>query len=142
MIYCRINLSKTNYVELPNYTLITNPDLDQLNLIYRQYCKHKQFPSVMPMFDNDYLDPRAEVLGYHNSADQLVAFSLVRKHDDHNVEAVQFAWNYCEPRLRLGIHSLQNECARYKRLGYQNLYLGLIDDYKRQFDGFEIVGPV
>lgn len=142
MIYCRINLDKTHYSELHNCTLILNPVQDQLNLIYQQYCRHKQFDSVMPIFHNDYHDPHVDVLGYHNCSGDLVAFSLIKKHDDHNVEAVQFAWNYCEPHLRLGIRSLENECARYKRLGYKNLYLGLVDDYKQQFDGFEIVGPI
>ena len=96
----------------------------------------------MPLFKNDYYGADTEVLGYHNATGELIAFSLIRKHDQHNVEAVQFAWNYHEPRLRLGIRSLENECARYKRLGYNYLYLGLIDEYKRQFDGFEILGPL
>lgn len=96
----------------------------------------------MPLFNNDYHDPHVDVLGYHNAAGDLVAFSLVRKHDDHNVEALQFAWNYQEPRLRLGIRSLESECARYQRLGYHYLYLGFADDYKKKINGFELVGPL
>jgi hypothetical protein len=140
MIYCRINLSKTNYTELTNYSLLNNPNKQHLRSIYRQYCRYKQFSSVLPLFDNDFDGKYMDVLGYKDLNENVVAFSLIRKHDKHNVEAVQFAWNYQEPKLRLGIHSLENECARYKRLGYRYLYLGHVDDYKRRFDGFEIVG--
>jgi hypothetical protein len=142
MKYCRINLSKTHYTELPNYTLMLSPDTKQLNMIYRQYCEYKQFDSVMPLFNNDYYDPCHDVLGYYNPKNELVAFSLIRKHDRWNVEALQFAWNYQEPRLRLGIRSLESECARYKRMGYHYLYLEFADKYKQQFDGFELVGPI
>jgi arginyl-tRNA--protein-N-Asp/Glu arginylyltransferase len=142
MKYCRINLSKTHYRELDNYQLLAAPDTDQLNAIYRQYCQYKQFDSVMPIFQNDYHGREMEVLGYYNSQNELVAFSLIRRHDSMSVEAVQFAWNYQEPRLRLGICSLESECARYKRLGYQYLYLGFADEYKQQFAGFETLGPL
>jgi arginyl-tRNA--protein-N-Asp/Glu arginylyltransferase len=142
MKYCRINLSKTHYLELENYQLLANPDAAQLNAIYRQYCQYKQFDSVMPIFQNDYRGRDMEVLGYYNDQAELVAFSLIRRHDLLNVEAVQFAWNYQEPRLRLGICSLENECARYKRLGYRYLYLGFADEYKQKFQGFETLGPV
>jgi arginyl-tRNA--protein-N-Asp/Glu arginylyltransferase len=96
----------------------------------------------MPIFDSEYLNEQSDVLGYHNPQGDLVAFSLITKFDQFNVEAVQFAWNYQQPDLQLGIRSLENECARYRRLGYHYLYLGLVDDYKHQFDGFELVGPL
>jgi hypothetical protein len=83
-----------------------------------------------------------DILGYYNPSGCLVAFSLIRQHDQHNAEAIQFAWDYQEPQLRLGIHSLENECARYKRLGYHHLYLGFADEYKQKFDGFELLGPL
>lgn len=96
----------------------------------------------MPLFENDYYDPYMDILGYHDPSGALAAFSLVRRQDKRSVEAIQFAWNYQEPRLRLGIKSLENECARYKRLGYHYLYLGFADEYKQQFAGFETLGPV
>lgn len=142
MKYCRINLDQTRYAELTNYQLLAQPDRTQLNQIYRDYCRYKKFDSVMPMFDNDYYGVNSEVLGYYNNRQELVAFSLIRRQDAVSVEAVQFAWNYQEPRLRLGIRSLENECARYKRLGYRYLYLGFADEYKQQFAGFELLGPV
>jgi hypothetical protein len=142
MIYSRINLDQTNYRELEICQLITNPDITELNRIYQQYCQYKKFESVMPLFENDYRDSYMDILGYHDPSGKLAAFSLVRRQDPHSVEAIQFAWNYQEPRLRLGIRSLENECARYKRFGYHYLYLGFADEYKQKFDGFELLGPL
>ena len=53
---------------------------------------------------------------------------------------MQFAWDYANPKLRLGIESLKNECAVYKARGFNYLYLGLADEYKSQLDGFELLG--
>jgi hypothetical protein len=72
----------------------------------------------------------------------LVAFSLIRVYDKDSVEALQFAWDYAEPKLRLGVESLKNECALYKARGFSYLYLGFADDYKSQLDGFEILGTL
>jgi hypothetical protein len=139
MIYARINLEKTNYNILhSNWEFIKNPDIDALNNIYVQYCRYKKFPSVMPIFDSEYTDPHVDIIGYFDNQN-LVAFSLLKKYDCANVEAVQFAWTYHNPKLRLGITSLEHECALYKKLGYKFLYLGGADEYKTQIDGFEIL---
>ena len=141
MIYARINLSQTNYsTSTLDWQYLTNPDTDQLNTIYKQYCSYKKFASVMPIFDSEYLDPRNDIIGYFDN-NNLVAFSLLRRYDSENVEAVQFAWTYSNPKQRLGILSLKQECAIYKRLGFKFLYLGEADEYKSQVDGFEILGP-
>jgi len=34
---------------------------------------------------------------------------------------------------------LKHECAYYKSLGFKHYYLGLYDDYKAQFQGFELL---
>jgi hypothetical protein len=141
MLYARIDLLQTNYSKLTNFGYIKNPDIDQLNAIYRDYCRYKGFKSVMPIFDSEYLDPNNDVLGYFDD-NQLVAFSLIKKFDKHNIQAVQFAWTYHKPRMRLGIKSLQHECALYKDLGYRYLYLDEANEYKSKFDGFEILGPI
>lgn len=92
----------------------------------------------MPIFDSQYTDPTTDIIGYsHNS--NLVAFSLVKRYDSDNAESVQFAWDYENPELKLGIRSLENECALYKSLGFKFLYLGLAHGYKQQIDGFEIL---
>ena len=142
-MYARIDLSKTNYNKLEDGTwgFIEYPDVDQLDTIYRTYCRHKQFKSVMPIFASEYTDPGNELIGYmHN--DKLVGFSLIKKFDSENAECVQFAWDYANPELRLGINSLKHECAVFKQWGYKYLYLGGADEYKKHFDGFEILGSL
>ena len=140
MKYARINLSKTYYTQLPSSELIADPDAQELERIYNTYCVYKKFKSVMPIFANEYTDPRNDVIGYYDQ-NKLVAFSLVRKYDSENAEAVQFAWDYANPELYLGYSSLRSECAYYKAQGFRYYYLGGADEYKRQFDGFEILGP-
>lgn len=140
MKYARIDLSKTAYTQLSNSMLITDPDPVELEQIYNTYCVYKKFKSVMPIFEEEYTDPRNDVIGYYDN-NKLVAFSLIRKYDHYNAEAVQFAWDYANPELYLGYSSLKSECAYYKAQGFHYYYLGGADEYKRQFDGFEILGP-
>lgn len=135
-MYCRINLTKTNYEEI-DYRILTVDSFDSVNSIYKTYCDYKKFTSVEPLFKEDF--SRGEVIGYYDNS-ALVAFSLIFDYKSANsVFAEQFAWDYKNPKLRLGIRSLQSECARYKKLGYDYLYLGEADDYKKKFDGFEII---
>ena len=109
--------------------------------IYRKYCVYKQFDSVMPLFDQNFRDIYTEIIGYFSNR-KLVAFSLIKKYDLHNAEALQFAWDYANPKLRLGIESLKNECAIYKERGFKYLYLGGADEYKSQLDGYELLGKL
>lgn len=95
----------------------------------------------MPIFESEFHDINNDIIGYYHD-DKLVAFSLIKIYDSENVEAVQFAWDYYNPKLRLGIESLKNECAYYKEHGYKYLYLGGADEYKTKIDGFEILGPI
>ena len=136
-----IVVQRNNSVEvLKNFKILREFNFDELDSIYTEYCRYKQYPSVMPLFLSELADHKTDILGYYHN-DQLVAFSYMRRHDNESVEGVQFAWNYKEPKLRLGIQSLQSECAYYKGLGFTYLYLGFADEYKKQIDGFEIVGP-
>lgn len=138
--YARIDLSKTNYSLIKNWEVLRFPDVDVLERIYNTYCVYKKFPSVMPIFPEEFTDNKADVIGYfHNN--KLVAFSLMHRYNNKNIEALQFAWDYANPELHLGIASLRNECAYYKQQGFDYLYLGGADEYKRQIDGFEILGP-
>ena len=143
MTYARIDLSKTNYNKLEDgkWEFLKDPDVDQLTDIYRTYCRYKRFKSVMPIFASEYTDPGNELIGYMHEG-RLVAFSLIKLFDSENAECVQFAWDYANPILRLGINSLKHECAWYKQSGYKYLYLGGADEYKKHFDGFEILGPL
>lgn len=140
MIYARINLEKTNYTILQSdWSFIRDPDIKILNTIYITYCQHKKFRSVMPIFDSEYTDSNTDIIGYYDK-NLLVAFSMIKKYDFDNVEAVQFAWTYNNPKLRLGIKSLEHECALYKQLGFKFLYLGEANEYKSKIKGFEILG--
>jgi hypothetical protein len=141
MLYARIDLALTNYNELDNWRYITDPDIQELNNIYQTYCRFKKFKSVMPIFNSEYSDSKNDIIGYYDD-DKLVAFSLLRRYDTVNVEAIQFAWTYHKPDLFLGLRSLEHECAIYKQRGFQYLYLGEANEYKRHFTGFEILGNV
>jgi hypothetical protein len=139
--FARIDLSKTNYTPTVKWELIKNPDVAKLNTIYRDYCKYKRFASVMPIFDSRYTDPATDVIGYYDQ-DRLVAFSLIRRYDNENALCDQFAWNYNNPKLRLGIETLKTECALYKEQGFKYLYLEQAHLYKQDIDGFEILGTL
>ena len=141
--FARIRLADTTYTASVSWRRldhITADTVRQLNTIYRDYCVYKQFRSVMPIFDSEYYSDRNDVIGYYHN-NQLVAFSLMRRYDLRNVESVQFAWNYKEPKLRLGIESLKTECAIYREQGFQYLYLDHVHEYKKTMQGFEILGP-
>ena len=139
--FARIDLSKTNYKTNVQWEYLGEPDIAKLNSIYRDYCKYKHFASVMPIFDSRYTDLSTDVIGYYDG-DQLVAFSLIRRYDDKNALCDQFAWNYNNPKLRLGIETMKAECAIYKQRGFQYLYLEQAHLYKSEIDGFEILGPL
>jgi hypothetical protein len=143
MKYCRIDLSKTNYSTIKETVFFFDPPVAKLQAIYQEYCAYKQFTSVMPIFDSQFTDSKNTIIGYYNLNDRhdLVAFSIIRQHDNENVEAVQFAWNYRNPEQRWGRRSLEHECALYKRLGCKYLYLGEAADYKSELDGYEVLGP-
>jgi hypothetical protein len=145
MKYCRIDLSKTNYPTIPygHWTSIVERDnrISQLNEIYKKYCIYKKFESVMPLFESVIMNKCTDVFTYFPD-NKLSAFSIVKKHDRTNAESLQFAWDYSDPSLRLGIESLKHECAYYKSFGFEYLYLGETADYKSELDGYEILGPI
>ena len=139
MIYCRIKLSKTNYQTYDYAYIEDKPNLKKVQDIYKKYCDYKKFKSVQPLFANDIKVHK--VMVYYDEG-KFVAFSLLYELDKHNIEALQFAWDYKNPKLRLGIKSLENECAWAKANGYKYLYLGQDDRYKSQFKGYERLGPL
>lgn len=139
--FARIDLSKTNYKISVNWEYLQNPDITALNKIYRDYCLYKHFASVMPIFDSRYTDPMTDVIGYYDS-DKLVAFSLIKRYDEQNALCDQFAWSYHRPKMRLGIETMQAECAIYKERGFKYLYLEQAHLYKANMDGFELLGPL
>ncbi len=143
MKFCRIKLAETDYAVMKSdeWRYITDRNVDQLNDIYKTYCRYKKFDSVMPVFDLQYLDSSIELIGYYDN-DKLVAWDMIRVYDSKNAEALQFAWDYANPDLRLGIESLKNACAIYKQRGFEYLYLGTSAKYKQEISGYEELGPV
>ncbi len=139
--FARIDLAQTTYRPTVAWEYLLEPNIAQLQDIYRTYCIYKHFASVMPLFDSQFTDPNTDVIGYREQG-ELVAFSLMRRYDTENVLASQFAWTYRNPRTRLGVESLKTECAIYRDRGYKFLYLDQAHLYKQGLEGFEILGPV
>lgn len=145
MKYCRIDLSKTNYEINSNAHVLLSIErddkMDKLQEIYAKYCRYKKFDSVMPLFYGMIFDRYTDVISYHHN-DKFIAFSIVKRYDRENAESLQFAWDYNDPDLMMGIKSIEHECAYYKREGFKYLYLGQVNKYKEQFDGYEVLGPI
>ena len=138
--FARIDLAQTTYRPTVTWEYLLEPNIAQLQDIYRTYCIYKHFASVMPLFDSQFTDPATDVIGYRE-AGELVAFSLMRRYDTENVLASQFAWTYHNPRTRLGVESLKTECAIYRDRGFKYLYLDQAHLYKQGLEGFELLGP-
>ena len=138
--FARICLLDTTYKPTVEWKFLKNPDIPVLKDIYRTYCIYKHFASVMPLFDSQFTDANTDVIGYYDT-NKLVAFSLMKRYDNKNVLASQFAWTYHNPRSRLGIESLKTECAIYRDQGFEYLYLDQAHLYKKDIEGFEILGP-
>jgi hypothetical protein len=139
--FARIDLSKVTYQSTVVWGYLQEPNIAQLRDIYRTYCIYKHFASVMPLFDSQFTDPMTDVIGYQEDG-QLVAFSLMKRYDNKNVLASQFAWTYHNPRTRLGLESLKTECAIYRDRGFDYLYLDQAHLYKQGLEGFELLGPI
>ena len=139
--FARIDLAQTTYEPTVAWEYLLEPNITQLRDIYRTYCIYKHFASVMPLFDSQFTDPATDVIGYREHG-ELVAFSLMKRLDDRNVLASQFAWTYHEPRTRLGVESLKTECAIYRDRGFKYLYLDQAHLYKQGLEGFELLGPI
>ena len=98
--FARINLAETTYQPTVDWQYLLEPNIPVLKDIYRTYCIYKHFASVMPLFDSQFTDPDTDVIGYRERG-ELVAFSLMKRYDEENVLASQFAWTYHNPRTRL-----------------------------------------
>jgi hypothetical protein len=138
--FARIDLEKNTDQATVNWAYLKNPNIAELQEIYRTYCIYKHFASVIPLFDSQFTDPDTDVLGYYDN-NLLVAFSIIKRYDDKNALCAQFAWNYRNPKLRLGIESLRTECAIYRERGFKYLYLDQAHLYKQGITGFELLGP-
>ena len=124
---------------MPNAKLLVDIDVKELIDIYKTYCRKKEFASVMPLFESEFYTN--DIMGYYEN-ESIVAWSMIAAYDDENIENYQFAWNYQNPKLRLGHNSLLHECAYYKQNGYRYYYIGANEVYKNKLDGYEELGPI
>ena len=137
----RIDLAKTSYKINTDCELLLDPPTLELLRIYRDYCRHKHFFSVIPMVAERFTESGTDVIGYRDNG-QLVAWSMLRRWGTHSVLSDHFAWDYRNPALRLGIQSLESECAIYRDRGFQWMYFESVEPYLLDVEGFEILGPI
>ena len=137
----RIRLEDTNYAVDLEYAVLDPVPVDEVLRVYRDYCAHKHFYSVMPMLPGRLTAADTEMIGYHDQG-RLVAWSMYRVWDDENVLSDHHAWDYRNPKLRLGRRSLETECAIYRDRGYRWMYFESVEPYMLDLQGFEILGPM
>jgi hypothetical protein len=140
---CYIDLSETNYnAWVTDYKLFADYEkvpVERMLQIYQQYADYKKFKSVWPIYPEEFTAKQNDIIGYYDQ-NRLVAWSMIYKINAEAVEAIQFAWDYKNPKLKLGIESMKTECAIYKDLGYKIIILGEAHNYKRSIDGFREFG--
>lgn len=138
---CRINLDKTNYKQM-YFKLLSNEHFIECEAIYKKYITHNKIDNPHPVFEEEWNKDskyNSDVLGYYHN-NKLVAWSLIYKFPSKStVLADQFAWDYGDPKLKLGYKTLRSECAYYKSLGFKYFILGEDDKYKEELKGFEIL---
>jgi len=109
-------------------------NLKQYEALYAAYCQHHGFARNITW--EEFGD--CEVLEYHT--DHLVGISLYKVYDDQFV-AMQFIWDYAEPKLSLGNVAQLSECEEALTRGCTHVYLlGGYEHccrYKAGFKGFE-----
>lgn len=132
----RVNLNKTNYKTI-EFKLLTSEHFTECEQIYKDYIQYKNFDSIYPIYIEDW--DRATIFGYYDN-DELTAWSCYMVYPSKSTaHADQFAWNYKNPKLKLGYKSLRSECAYFKSIGYDYLILGDMYSYKQEMQGFEII---
>ena len=135
----RIHLPSTGYQADIACEVMQPVPINEVLRVYRDYCLHRHFHSVIPMIPGRLTAADTEIMGYRDR-DRLVAWSMYRIWDRHNVLSDHFAWDYRNPRLRLGIRSLENECAIYRDRGFEWMYFESVEPYMLDLQAFEILG--
>lgn len=137
----RVDLACTTYQSSVPWEILSPPPVTELDRIYRDYCRHKHFVSVMPMIAGRYRESGTEIIGYRDQG-RLVAWSMYRIWDHENILSDHFAWDYRNPKLRLGARSIENECAIYRDRGFRWMYFESVEPYMLDIQGFELLGPI
>jgi len=138
---CRIDLTKIKYKQI-DFVLLGLQDFPTCEQIYKRYIQHNDIENPHPVFEEEWNTEakyNADVLGYYDK-NKLVAWSLTYKFPSKKtVIADQFAWDYVNPKLKLGYKTIRSECAYYKAQGYKYFILGDPDKYKEELQGYEII---
>ena len=140
--YAYIDLTQTNYTPRLEYTILPK-DTDPAPLleIYRQYCLHKKFESCWPVYAEEFGAPRNDIIAYRDKG-TIVAWTMIYRMAKTAVWNMQFAWNYQNPKLKLGYRSIRTECAIYRNLGYKTMLVDDDQEYKREVQGYTVLGPM
>jgi len=140
--YAYIDLQETNYKQLVNYEILPK-DTDPAPLleIYRQYCLYKGFSSVWPIYAEEFSRELNDTIAYKD-AGEIVAWSLIYRVSKDAVWNMQFAWNYANPKLKLGYKSIRTEIAIYRDLGYKSMTIDDDMKYKSELQGYKLFGPM
>ena len=141
MTFARIDLEQVTAQADIECELLEPVPVDDILRVYKAYCAHKHFHSVMPMVTGRFFVPGTEVWGYRDN-NKLVAWSMYRVWDKHSVVCDHHAWDYRNPKLRLGIRSFYNECAIYRDRGFRFMYFESVEPYMFDIQGFTILGPL
>ena len=138
---CRIDLTKIKYKQI-DFVLLGLQDFPKCEEIYKQYIEHNDIENPHPVFEEEWNTEakyNVDVIGYYDN-DDLVAWSLTYKFPSkQTVIADQFAWNYSNPKLKLGYKSIRSECAYYKSQGFKYFILGDPDKYKEELQGYGLI---
>lgn len=136
-----IDLAVTDYVSNVDFEILDPVPVADVLRVYHDYCLHKHFQSVMPMIPGRLIANGTEIVGYRDQG-RLIAWSMYRIWDQYHVLSDHHAWDYRNPRLRLGIKSLENECAIYRDRGYRYMYFESVEPYMLELQGFTVLGPI
>lgn len=137
-MYGRVDLTKVHY-ELDPKIVLHKPDYYEALHVYKQYCQYKKFDSVIPFYRDD-----IRINDFHclYQDGKLIAWQQTQLYTEDKVAwNEQFAWDYSNPRDKIGWRFKYHITAYYKANGYKYLYLGDHHDYKSKIQGYEILGP-
>jgi hypothetical protein len=101
---------------------------------------YKKFASVWPIYAEEFTVPQNDVIAYRDGG-EIVAWTLIYRVAKDTVWNMQFAWNYANPKLRLGYKSIRTECAIYRDLGYEKMTIDEDMMYKSEIQGYKLFGP-
>ena len=98
-MYGRVDLSKVEY-KLDADIIHHKPTLQEATEVFNAYCKHKNFASVYPLYQDDINIYDWNCL-YENG--KLIAWEQTLLYPNDKIGmSMQFAWNYSQPNKSIG----------------------------------------